>query len=212
MRRDLKGSRVEAETLNALSQRGHGKQRYGYQARSRATACRTSSRHRPERASPQRSLPRRAASDSRIRWLLPRLIYAPPQRRSPTGLRPARRWLADLRLTDQVTLDVAMGARWETEGDWRDDPDKPAVLIGTTDVSSRRRWCGRSTSAGRSPRSTSPWSPTARTGSSTSRNSARKRPRRRQLAGLAARIGTAEPFGLSSPVRPRPRSRSQFKF
>ena len=45
-----------------------------------------------------------------------------------------RRWLANLRLTDEVTLHVAMGARWETEGDWRDDLHESAIVIGTSDV------------------------------------------------------------------------------
>ena len=33
-----------------------------------------------------------------------------------------------------MTLHVAMGGRWETEGDWRDDLHKPAIVIGTADV------------------------------------------------------------------------------
>ena len=60
-----------------------------------------------------------------------RLIYALPQRSLTEQVSgDVRRWLANLGLTDEVTLHVAMGARWETEGDWRDDPHKPAIVIG----------------------------------------------------------------------------------
>ena len=64
-----------------------------------------------------------------------RLIYALPQRSLTEQVSgQARQWLANLGLTDEVTLHVAMGARWETEGDWRDDLHKPAIVIGTADV------------------------------------------------------------------------------
>ena len=64
-----------------------------------------------------------------------RLIYALPQRSLTEQVSgQVREWLANLGLTDEVTLHVAMGARWETEGEWRDDLHKPAIVIGTTDV------------------------------------------------------------------------------
>jgi CRISPR-associated endonuclease/helicase Cas3 len=128
-----------------------------------------------------------------------RLIYALPQRSLTEQVSgEARQWLANLGLTDEVTLHVAMGARWETEGEWRDDPHKPAIVIGTADVLV-------SASLVRSfdvSRAVAPidfalvtngahWlidepqlSPQATT-------------TMRQLAGFAARIGSAEPFGLT---------------
>ena len=64
-----------------------------------------------------------------------RLIYALPQRSLTEQVSgEVRRWLANLGLTEEVTLHVAMGARWETQGEWRDDLHKPAIVVGTADV------------------------------------------------------------------------------
>ena len=91
-----------------------------------------------------------------------------------------------------------MGARWETEGEWRDDLHKPAIVIGTTDAlvsKALNRALGMSRAIfpidfalvtngahwvidqpGLSPQATATM---------------------RQLAAFAARLGTAEPFSLT---------------
>jgi CRISPR-associated endonuclease/helicase Cas3 len=63
-----------------------------------------------------------------------RLIYALPQRTlvdQTAG--EARKWLANLGLTDEVALHVVMGGRGETQGEWREDMHKPAIVVGTVD-------------------------------------------------------------------------------
>jgi CRISPR-associated endonuclease/helicase Cas3 len=128
-----------------------------------------------------------------------RLIYALPQRSLTDQLSgQVRGWLANLDLTEAVTLHVAMGARWESEGDWRDDPHKPAIVIGTSDVLVSAALV-RSFAVSRAiapidfalVTNGAHWlidepqlSPQATT-------------TLRQLAGFAARLGTAEPFGLT---------------
>ena len=128
-----------------------------------------------------------------------RLIYALPQGSLTEQVSgQARQWLANLGLTDEVTLHVAMGARWETEGEWRDDPHKPAIVIGTADVLVSAALV-RSFAVSRAiapidfalVTNGAHWlidepqlSPQATT-------------TMRQLAGFAASTGTAEPFGLT---------------
>jgi CRISPR-associated endonuclease/helicase Cas3 len=128
-----------------------------------------------------------------------RLTYALPQGSLTEQVSgEARQWLANLGLTDEVALHVAMGARWETEGEWRDDLHKPAIVIGTTDVLVSAALV-RSVDVSRAiapidfalVTNGAHWlidepqlSPQATT-------------TMRQLAGFAARIGTAEPFGLT---------------
>jgi CRISPR-associated endonuclease/helicase Cas3 len=128
-----------------------------------------------------------------------RLIYALPQRSLTEQVSArVREWLSNLGLADEVTLHVAMGARWETEGDWRDDLHKPAIVIGTADVLVSAALV-RSFAVGRAiapidfalVTNGAHWlidepqlSPQATT-------------TMRQLADFAARIGTAEPFGLT---------------
>ena len=128
-----------------------------------------------------------------------RLIFALPQRSLTEQVsRQARQWLANLGLTDEVTLHVAMGARWGTEGEWRDDLHKPAIVVGTADVLVSAALV-RPVDASRAiapidfalVTNGAHWlidepqlSPQATT-------------TMRQLAGFAARIGTAEPFGLT---------------
>jgi CRISPR-associated endonuclease/helicase Cas3 len=128
-----------------------------------------------------------------------RLIYALPQRSLTEQVSgDVRRWLANLGLTDEVTLHIAMGARWETEGDWRDDPHKPAIVIGTTDGLVSKA-LARAVDVSRSiapidfalVTNGAHWlidepqlSPQATT-------------TMRTLASFAAEIGTAEPFGLT---------------
>jgi len=128
-----------------------------------------------------------------------RLIYALPQRSlAEPASGQARRWLANLGLTDEVTLHVALGARWETQGEWRDDPHKPAIVIGTVDALGSKA-LNRALDLSRAifpidfalVTNGAHWiieepelCPQATT-------------TLRQLAGFAARLGTAEPFGLT---------------
>ena len=128
-----------------------------------------------------------------------RLIYALPQRSLTEQVSAeVRGWLADLGLTDEVSLHVAIGARWETEGDWRDDLHKPAIVIGTTDALVPKALV-RAVDVSRAiapidfalVTNGAHWlidepelSPQATT-------------TMRQLAAFAARLGTAEPFGLT---------------
>jgi CRISPR-associated endonuclease/helicase Cas3 len=128
-----------------------------------------------------------------------RLIYALPQRSLTDQVAgDVRRWLANLGLADEIALHVVMGARWESRGAWRDDPHKPAIIVGTADVlvskalvrgfdldralfpidfalvSNGAQWIVDE--IGVSPQTTVTL---------------------RQLAGLAAALGTAEPSGLT---------------
>lgn len=63
-----------------------------------------------------------------------RLIYALPQRTLVDQVAgEAREWLASLGLTDEVALHVVMGGRGGTQGEWREDMHKPAIVVGTVD-------------------------------------------------------------------------------
>jgi CRISPR-associated endonuclease/helicase Cas3 len=128
-----------------------------------------------------------------------RLIYALPQRSLVDQVSgEARKWLANLGLTDEVALHVVMGGRGETQGDWRENMHQPAIVVGTVD-SLVSKSLNRAFGIGRAifpidfglvtngahwivdeiqlcPESTTTL---------------------RQLAGFAARLGTAEPFGLT---------------
>ena len=64
-----------------------------------------------------------------------RLIYAlPPGVLVEPVARQVGRWLASLELTDRVAVHVAMGARGENSGDWRENMHRPAIVVGTVDV------------------------------------------------------------------------------
>jgi CRISPR-associated endonuclease/helicase Cas3 len=128
-----------------------------------------------------------------------RLIYALPQRSLTEQVSAeVRGWLVNLGLTDEVALHVAMGARWETEGDWRDDLHKPAIVLGTADALVSKA-LNRALGVSRAifpidfalVTNGAHWiidepelSPQATT-------------TMRELAAFAARLGTAEPFGLT---------------
>lgn len=63
-----------------------------------------------------------------------RLVYALPQRSLVEQVAgEARKWLANLGLTDKIALHVVMGGRGETQGEWRQDMHRPAIVIGTVD-------------------------------------------------------------------------------
>ena len=109
-----------------------------------------------------------------------------------------REWLANLALTDEVTLHVAMGARSETQGEWRDDLHKPAIVIGTADVLVSAALV-RSVDVSRAiaPIDFALVANGAHWLIDEPRLSPQATTTMRQLAGFAARIGTAEPFGLT---------------
>jgi len=128
-----------------------------------------------------------------------RLVYALPQRSLPDQVAgDARRWLANLGLADDVALHVVTGGRGESQGEWRDELHRPAIVVGTADslvskalnrgygigrvifpidyalVTNGAQWIVDEAPLCPAPVATL-----------------------RQLAGFAARFGTAEPFGLT---------------
>src|SRR3984957_7890911 len=201
MRRDRKGSPGQVKTFAALFSEATGLQPYGLQARAARDGL-------PDIV----QAPAGAGKTGVILAWLWRRLYGPDPAGTPRRLIYAlphgsltepvsarvREWLANLGLADEVTLHVAMGARWESEGDWRDDLHKPAIVIGTADVLVSAALV-RSFAVGRAiapidfalvtngahwlidEPQLSPQGPTTM----------------RHLAGFAARIGTAEPFGLT---------------
>jgi CRISPR-associated endonuclease/helicase Cas3 len=201
MRRDRKGSPGQVKTFDALFREATGYRPYGFQARIARDGL-------PDVV----QAPTGAGKTGVILAWLWRRLYGPDPASTPRRLiyalpqgslteqvsAEARQWLANLGLTDEVTLHVAMGARWETEGDWRDDLHKPAIVIGTTDVLvSKALMRAVDVSRAIAPidfalvTSGAHWiidepqlSPQATT-------------TLRQLTGFAAKIGTAEPFGLT---------------
>jgi CRISPR-associated endonuclease/helicase Cas3 len=128
-----------------------------------------------------------------------RLVYALPQRSLVDQVAgDARKWLANLGLTDDVALHVVMGGRGETKGDWRDEMHKPAIVVGTVDAlvsKALNRGYGIA-------RAIFPVDYALVTnGAHWIIDEAQLCPESvttlRQLAGFAARFGTAEPFWLT---------------
>ena len=128
-----------------------------------------------------------------------RLIYALPQRSLVEQVAgEAERWLGNLGLSDRVALHVVMGGEGKTQGVWRLDMHKPAIVVGTVDslvskALNRGYGIGRATypidfalvtngahwvidEIQLCPESTTTL---------------------RQLAAFAKALGTAEPFGLT---------------
>jgi len=63
-----------------------------------------------------------------------RLVYALPQRSLVEQVSgETEKWLASLNLTGEVALHVVMGGRGESQWQWRQDMDKPAIIVGTVD-------------------------------------------------------------------------------
>jgi CRISPR-associated endonuclease/helicase Cas3 len=128
-----------------------------------------------------------------------RLIYALPQRSLTDQVSgQVRGWLANLGLTDEVALYVAMGARWETQGEWRDDLHQPAIVVGTAELLTSKALLR----AFDLPPALFPIDFALTTNGAhwiidEPRLSPQTTTTLRQLAGFAARVGTAEPFGLT---------------
>jgi CRISPR-associated endonuclease/helicase Cas3 len=128
-----------------------------------------------------------------------RLLYALPQGSLTEQLSAeARRWLASLGLTEEVTLHVTMGARGETEGEWRDDLHKPAIVIGTIDALAAKALV-RAVDVSRAiaPIDFALVTNGAHWIIDQPRLCPQATTTLRQLAGFAAKFGTAEPFGLT---------------
>jgi CRISPR-associated endonuclease/helicase Cas3 len=63
-----------------------------------------------------------------------RLLYALPQRSLVDQVtEEAAKWLANLGLSEQVALHVVMGGEGHSQGEWRQDMHKPAIVVGTVD-------------------------------------------------------------------------------
>lgn len=128
-----------------------------------------------------------------------RLIYALPQRSLVDQVAgEARTWLANLGLSESVALHVVMGGSGETQGDWRANMHQPAIVIGTVD-SLVSKALNRGYGIGRAifPIDFA----LVCNGSQWIIDEVQLCPESattlRQLAGFAARFGTAEPFGLT---------------
>ena len=128
-----------------------------------------------------------------------RLVYALPQRSLVDQVSgEARTWLANLGLSDDVALHVVMGGRGETQGDWRENMHQPAIVVGTVD-SLVSKSLNRAYGVGRAifPIDFA----LVTNGTHWLMDEIQLCPESattlRQLAGFAARFGTAEPFGLT---------------
>jgi CRISPR-associated endonuclease/helicase Cas3 len=128
-----------------------------------------------------------------------RLVYALPQRSLIEQVAgQAARWLANLRLADQVALHVVTGGAGESRPDWRIDMHKPAIVIGTADALVSKA-LNRGYGIGRS---SCPIDYALVTNGAhwvideiwLCQESATTL---RQLAAFAKALGTAEPFGLT---------------
>ena len=128
-----------------------------------------------------------------------RLVYALPQRSLVDQVSgEARKWLTNLGLTEEVALHVVMGGRGETQGDWRANMHQPAIVVGTVD-SLVSKSLNRAYGIGRAifPIDFA----LATNGTQWIIDEIQLCPEStttlRQLAGFAAKLGTAEPFGLT---------------
>jgi CRISPR-associated endonuclease/helicase Cas3 len=128
-----------------------------------------------------------------------RLVYALPQRSLVDQVSgEARTWLDRLGLTEEVALHVVMGGRGETQGDWREDMHKPAIVVGTVD-SLVSKALNRGYGVGRAifPIDFALVSNGAHWVIDEIQLCPESTTTLRQLAGFAAEFGTAEPFGLT---------------
>jgi len=128
-----------------------------------------------------------------------RLVYALPQRSLVDQVAgEAQRWLENLGLTDEVALHVVMGGRGKTQGQWRNDMHKPAIVVGTVDsLVSKALNRGYGIARAVFPIDYA----LVTNGAHWIIDEVQLCPESvttlRQLAGFTARFGTAEPFGLT---------------
>ena len=128
-----------------------------------------------------------------------RLVYALPQRSLADQVAAeARGWLANLGLTEEVALHVVMGGRGETQGEWRENMHLPAIMIGTVD-SLVSKALNRGYGIGRAifPIDFALVTNGAQWIIDEIRLCPESTTTLRQLAAFAAKLGTAEPFGVT---------------
>jgi CRISPR-associated endonuclease/helicase Cas3 len=128
-----------------------------------------------------------------------RLVYALPQRSLLDQVAgEARKWLADLGLTDEVALHVVMGGRGETQGEWRENMHLPAIVVGTVDsLVSKALNRGYGIGRGIFPIDFALVTNGAHWIIDEIRLCPESTTTLRQLATFTAELGTAEPFGVT---------------
>jgi CRISPR-associated endonuclease/helicase Cas3 len=128
-----------------------------------------------------------------------RLLYALPQRSLADQVADqARKWLANLGLTEKVALHVVMGGRGETQGEWREDMHKPAIVAGTVDsLVSKALLRGYGIGRATFPIDFALVTNGAHWVIDEIQLCPESAATLRQIAAFAARFGTAEPFGLT---------------
>jgi CRISPR-associated endonuclease/helicase Cas3 len=128
-----------------------------------------------------------------------RLIYALPQRSLVEQVSgQVRRWLANLGLSDEVVLHVVMGGRGETQGEWREDMHKTAIVVGTVDsLVSKALNRGYGISRAMYPVDWALVTNGAHWVIDEIQLCPESTTTLRQLGGFAATYGTAEPFGVT---------------
>lgn len=128
-----------------------------------------------------------------------RLVYALPQRSLVDQVSgEVRKWLANLELTEKVALHVVMGGRGETQGEWREDMHLPAIVVGTVDsLVSKALNRGYGISRATFPIDFALVTNGAHWIVDEIQLCPESTTTLRQLAGFAAKFGTAEPFGLT---------------
>src|SRR5215468_87476 len=128
-----------------------------------------------------------------------RLVYALPQRSLLDQVASeARRWLANLGLTEEVALHVVMGGRGETQGEWRENMHLPAIVVGTVDsLVSKALNRGYGIGRGIFPIDFALVTNGAHWIIDEIRLCPESTTTLRQLAAFTAELGTAEPFGVT---------------
>jgi CRISPR-associated endonuclease/helicase Cas3 len=136
--------------------------------------------------------PDQAGTPRRLMYVLP-----PGSLTEPVSARLLT-WLANLDLADEVAVHVVRGGRNESTGDWRENPHQPAIVVGhagllVSKALNRAYGTGRAgypidfALAGNGAQWIVDELALCPAATATLR----------QLAGLAAALGTAEPFGLT---------------
>jgi CRISPR-associated endonuclease Cas3-HD len=138
-----------------------------------------------------------------------RLVYALPQRGlTERAAGDARQWLANLGLTGEIALRVVLGGRNESHGDWQLDMHQPAIVIGPADVLvSKLLNRAYDTGPVMFPINFALTANGAHWVMHETRLCPRSAATLRQVAALAGRQGTAEPFGvtfMTAPAQPAP--------
>jgi CRISPR-associated endonuclease/helicase Cas3 len=128
-----------------------------------------------------------------------RLVYALPQRSLVDQVAgEARKWLSNLRLTEQVALHVVMGGRGESQGEWRENMHLPAIVVGTVDsLVSKALMRGYGIGRAIFPIDFALVTNGAHWIIDEIQLCSESTTTLRQLAAFAAKYGTAEPFGLT---------------